>query len=240
MIYEDVKSLAKLGTQHPPHYDTESSALYTFSKRLEMPKAPTFGEKANHKLEEINSATNKKGPKAFCAHVQFEGGDEYLEEMSFAFRIDAEGKAAEPMVVTYPGYVFVRRPIMKSVSWITMNQWEYIEHSQITDDGKYVLCLASKTMDHLCKNAIIVLKLEKKVDARVIVTPGYTEKDSILYSEQHDVVMAVCHDLSTDEWQLVSFNLTETFENSSQELKVEKKLRRKECHEKSNLNVLAE
>ena len=220
VIHEDIESLATLGTTNPPFYDIQTSCLYTLSKRLEMPKAPTFGEKANHKLEGICSAINNKGPKTFTAHVQFKDGDEYLEETSFAFRIDASGKTADPMMLTYPGYVFVRRPIMKSISWITMSEWEYIEQSQITNDGKYGLCLASKTMDHLVENAIIVLKLDKRVEARVILTPGYAKEDSILYLEQHNLVMAVCHDPNNDEWQLVCFDLEVTFADSSETTEV--------------------
>ena len=185
-----------------------------------MPKAPTFGEKANHRLEGICSPVHNRDPKSFPVHVQFKDGDEYLEETSFAFRIDASGKTADPMMITYPGYVFVRRPIMKSISWIAMSEWEYIEHSQITDDGKYGLCLASKTMDHLVENAIIVLKLDKRTEARVILTPGYAKEDSILYIEQHNLVMAVCHDPNNDEWMLVCFDLEETFADSSQTTEV--------------------
>ena len=220
VIYDDIASLATLGTNHPPVFSTQTSVFYTLSKRLEPPKAPVFGEKANHKLEEINSGKNNKGPKTISAHVHFKDGDEYLEEMSFAFQIDTKVNDVEPMVITYPGYVFVRRPIKKSISWIAMNGWEYIEHSQIADNGQYAFCLASKTMDHNIDNAVIVLKFENTVDARVILTPGYVQEDSLLYIEQYDLVLAVCHDVTEDEWKLVCFDLETSFADSCQVLEV--------------------
>ena len=96
----------------------------------------------------------------------------------------------------------------------------YIEHAQITDDGKYGFCLASKTMDRNVENAIIVVKFDKRVDARVILTPGYAREDSILYIQQHNLVMAVCYDGNGDEWRLVCFELEETFNDSSQVIDV--------------------
>ena len=124
------------------------------------------------------------------------------------------------MMVTYPGYVFVRRPLLKIISWIAMSEWEYIEHAQITDNGKYGFCLASKTMDHKVENAIIAVKFDKRVDARVILTPGYAKEDSILYIERHNLAFAVCHDENDNEWRLVCFDLEETFNDSCQVIDV--------------------
>ncbi len=161
--------------------------------------------------------------KTFNTHVGFkydEHDEDELQETSFAFKYDKSQDRLETVVVTFPEYIYVIQKLKQTVAWITMIGWEYIEDSLMVGEGRYCVCLASKTMNHKYDNGMIVLKFGDRVEAKVINTPGYVERDSLVFSESHNMLMAVCHDKSEERWILVSANLGEIFSNSAENSEV--------------------
>ena len=166
---------------------------------------------------------NEEVPKTFNTHVGFkddEHDEAEMEETSFAFKYDKNQDQLETVVITYPEYIYVLQKLKKTVSWITMVGWEYIEDSLMVGDGRYCVCLASKSMNHKYDNAMIVLKFGDRVEAKVVNTPGYVDRNSLVFSESHNMLIAVCHDSLQDRWILVSVNLGETFSNSAENSEV--------------------
>ncbi len=160
-------------------------------------------------------------PSEILTHVPFrEEDDDDLEETSFAFLLDTKANDVDPMIITYPGNVFVRRPVRKSISWLAMTGWEYIEHAQLSANGRYGFCSGSKTLDRTIDNCVIVLKFGATVESRVVRTPGYPKEDTVLHIEQHDVVVAVCENTSTGNWTLVHLDLKQIFADSEEEQEV--------------------